>query len=366
MSLNQQQCIELVTRAITHSGELHKLPPSDWELLIRLSRKLKLLGRIAWIVDNSDQRSEIPSRAMNQLDSGLIQARKLQQATSWELDRVCWALQDTNITLVALKGVAYPLAGLPASGARAYIDLDVMVSEDELPVVESELLAQGWQHNQVSSYDEKYYRDWMHEIPALIHQERETEVDIHHAIVPKTSRLKCNSKLLLDESVPTSKRGLRVLNPVDMLIHCAVNLFNNNELADDLRDLLDIHDLVIHFSSKDTAFYSKLIARAKLLGTGRPLYYALHFSQKLFNTPIVDSVLQSVPNQPSGMTLKLMAFLVPRTLYPLHPDHPSRISILCRFLLYLRSHWLKMHMRELIPHLLYKSYLALGGGNTDG
>ena len=50
--------------------------------------------------------------------------------------------------------------------------------------------------------------------------------------------------------------------------------------------------------------------------------------------------------------------LVPRALDPAHPDHPvSAGSRLARWLLYVRSHWIRMPPALLARHLAYKFYV---------
>ncbi len=332
---------------------------ADWELLLRLARKVKLLGRLATELNKKDLLKKIPMRAANILRSGLIQAKRMQQLTHWELNRICWALQSMDIPIITLKGVAYSLAGLPESAGRTYVDLDIMAPKDVLASVELELNQQGWVCQELSAYDEHYYRVWSHEIPPLTHVEGETEVDIHHTITQPTSGIKINPDVFFEDAVSVEGTNYKILNPVDMVLHCAVNLFQNNELAGDLRDLLDCHDLLVFFSEKDALFWEKLIERANQLNLGRPLFYALHFSIMMFKTSAPEKVKNSLNNKPNAVVLWVMNRLVPVALFPLHPDKPSKRDRIARTLLYLRSHWIRMPLYLLLPHLLYKSYLAI-------
>ena len=90
----------------------------------------------------------------------------------------------------------------------------------------------------------------------------------------------------------------------------------------------------------------------------RPAFYALHYARTLLDTPIPDSVLRharrSAPPRP---VLWLMDRLVPRALFPTHPDAPSRAAAVARFCLYLRSLWIRMPPLLLVRHLAYKFYV---------
>jgi hypothetical protein len=355
----------LLLNALVNPASLVKYDTVKWELLLRLARKVKLLARLATDLKNRGLLDQIPPRAANLLQSSLVQAKRLQQITHWELNRISWALKDTDIPVLALKGVAYSLAGLPESAGRVYVDLDIMVPKHRLPDAETALTKKGWMnHHKLSAYDEHYYRVWSHEIPPLIHAERETEVDIHHSISAPTSRLKINTERLFEAAVAAGDSGYRVLCPIDMVLHCVVNLFENNELADDLRDLLDIHDLLLFFSRNEPDFWKKLKERANQLNLGRPLFYGVYFSRLIFKTPIPENLENDLNEKPNLLARWVMHQLVPQALFPLHPDKHSRQALLARSLLYLRSHWIRMPIHLLLPHLAYKTYLSIFPGKA--
>lgn len=360
MTYRQPAHHRLLLNALINPASLVEYSEAKWELLLRLARKVKLLGRLAIDLKNRGLLEQIPLRAANLLQSSLIQVKRLQQITRWELNRISWALKDTDAPVITLKGVAYSLAGLPESDGRTYVDLDIMVSKDRLSDVESTLTKKGWvNHHKLSAYDEHYYREWSHEIPPLVHAERETEVDIHHTISPPRSRLEINTSLLFSAAVAAGNSGYRILCPSDMVLHCAVNLFQNNELADDLRDLLDIHDLLLFYSKNQKDFWKKLIERANQLNLGRPLFYGLYFSRLIFQTPIPKNLENDLNEKPNAFSRKIMHYLVPQALFPLHPDKHSKYAFVARSLLYLRSHWIRMPIHLLLPHLAYKTYLSI-------
>src|SRR6185503_6572888 len=95
--------------------------------------------------------------------------------TSWEINRILWALTDVEVPLILLKGIAYVLAELPPARGRIYADVDLLVPEELIGKAEAGLLERGWFRTTIDPYDDRYYRVWMHEIPPLRHRERGTE-----------------------------------------------------------------------------------------------------------------------------------------------------------------------------------------------
>jgi hypothetical protein len=62
-------------------------------------------------------------------------------------------------------------------------------------------------------YDERYYREWIHELPPLRFPGRFLELDLHHTILPLTGRIQPDSAALLEASNPVEGTGFRVLCP---------------------------------------------------------------------------------------------------------------------------------------------------------
>lgn len=349
----------LLLEAIIQPASLTGYDNRQWELLLRLARRARLSGYLAAKLEKDGLLDNIPVRAANLLRSSLIQVRKQQQSVSWELNRVMWALDGQEIPVIVLKGMAYLLQDLPNASGRMFADLDLLVPQENLSQIESGLLKKGWQHHALTDYDERYYREWSHEIPALVHSERSVEVDVHHTLSSPLGKLKIDPLPFRKAAVKVKDADIYVLSPEDMVLHCAVNLFQNNELADDLCHLLDFHEMMLFFISQQPFFQKKLIKRANQLGLGNPLFYSLYFSRLLLRSMIPDDLEKQLDRQPAWFAQRIMHHCVPLALLPQHPDHPSRMAEYARIWLYWRSHWLRMPLYRLLPHLAYKLYLSM-------
>ena len=71
-----------------------------------------------------------------------------------------------------LKGGGYVAAGLPPGTGRRVADIDVLVPRADLARVEQLLRDHGWEFPDLDPYDERYYREWMHELPPLIQRNK--------------------------------------------------------------------------------------------------------------------------------------------------------------------------------------------------
>lgn len=346
---------DLVTATLRSPSVIGEFDTRDWELLIRQGRRGDLLGRVAAQLAQHSLLERVPPSTRRHLESALRVARKQAQDVRWEINRIQKALAKEHIPVIALKGAAYVIGGLPVSEGRVFGDVDILVPRSALPAVEAALKLHGWTTAKLDAYDQLYYRKWMHELPPFQHGKRETFLDVHHGIMPDTARLRPAPKLLWQSAVPVEgKKDLFTLHPMDMLLHSATHLFHDGELDHGLRDLSDLDLLFRHFGVSRT-FWDALPSRAKVLNLERPLYYALRYCVSRLGTPVPADVMQQVDSAaPWPVTRWIMDFACAQVLRPPHPSCTSAFTPVAQFLLYIRGHWLRMPPRLLIPHLLRK------------
>ena len=342
--------------------------PDEVDLTLRLTRRARLHARLAARIRDAGLFDGQPPVIRDQLESALVTAEARERLARWELDRISWALADgPPCPVVVLKGCAYLLLGLPNAQGRIFADVDLLVPEASLRDVESCLTEQGWRPAEVSEYDDRYYRAWAHELPPMRHVERDVEVDLHHNILMRSARLRPSSVLMLDQVRAAPGSDYFVLAPVDMVLHAMTHLMFGSEMDDALRELVDIDGLLRYFGEHEPGFWSALWPRAEQLDLARAAYYGLRYASRWMGTPVPEPVLRaSVAGAPSALVRALMDSLVPRALFPPHPEDAGGDIHVARWLLYLRAHWVRMPPLMLARHLGYKAYLRWKGAFASG
>lgn len=330
----------------------------DWETLLGQARRAWLLSRLAAHHLDQGWLGAVPEGPRPHLEGALRLAERQQHEVRWEVDCIRRALKDQTAPVVLLKGAAYLMAKLPAARGRLFADIDLLVPRAHIEAVEGSLFAAGWICDERDPYNQRYYREWMHEIPPLRHVQRNTYIDLHHTITPPTSHFNVDGNKLLARIVPLDGQpGLYVLAPADMVLHSAVHLFQEGEFDHGLRDLLDLNDLLLHFG-QTPGFWDELLVRAADLGLQIPLFHALFHIQRLLGTTapnhLRDQVAQLGPN---ALSRALMAWMLGLALQPIHPSCNTRWTPLARWLLYVRSHALRMPLHLVVPHLLRKAWM---------
>ncbi|MCH9675029.1 MAG: nucleotidyltransferase family protein [Gammaproteobacteria bacterium] len=349
--------LPLLVEVLRDPTRITRLGGSDLDLLIRQGRAAQVLGTLRHRFHAQGLLSSLALGPRNHLDSAWYVAERLRQNVIWETHRICDALYHASVPVVVLKGGAYVLADLDIARGRTFNDIDILVPKSSLERVERDLRLAGWISTAENEYDQRYYRQWMHELPPMRHLNRLTVIDVHHAILPETARLHPDSEALLASAEPLDMReDLFVLEHLDMVLHSACHLFHEGEFNHGLRDLLDIDGLLRMFQD-EPAFWERLQERAATLMLTRPLFYALKLSKHFFDTPTPEQTLRAIEKfGPRGGLKSVSLGLFERALAPTHPSCDGPLSGVSRAVLYIRSHYLRMPPRLLIPHLVRKSF----------
>ena len=357
----------LLVNALRDPVSTRALDANGWTALIAMARAEQLIGTLAHRLSAEP----VPAKVSEVLGDARSNAEHQKRSALWEADCAARALADHDGKVVLLKGTAYVAAGLLAGEGRHIGDLDILVARNDLPQVEALLLTKGgWEWVKEDAYDDAYYRDHMHELPPLIHKDRDRMIDVHHTILPLTAGPRPDAAGMLGDSKPllfrggvgvglVQKRGagktaptpnpspegegLYALSPADMVIHCATHLIADGDLAGGLRNLWDFHCLLTEFSSTDSDYLATLQQRADHHQLWPAVHCAARLAHELYGTDIPKD-WQDWNRQDKWFIRRLTA----RDGW----GRPTRKFT--RLIFYIRSHLLRMPPLMLARHLWTK------------
>jgi hypothetical protein len=311
----------------------------QWGGIISIARSELLLSTLAHRLRGLD----LPSDIAHVIADAKIDAQYQRRSALWEADCALRALSDYNGKVILMKGTAYAAAGLKAGEGRYIGDLDIMVAQVDIDQVEGLLLTQGgWEWVKEDAYDDAYYRDHMHELPPMIHKERDRMIDVHHTILPKTARPNPHAAAMIDAAVRLNN-SLYILAPADMVCHCAAHLIADGDMTGGMRNIWDMHCLLQEFASDDDQFWPGLATRAAHHGLTRDVQRAVRLSARLYGTKIPANWDERSPTD---------ALFIKRVVAR---DQWGRGSAkFIRLCFYIRSHWLRMPPMMLAKHLWTK------------
>lgn len=331
---------------------------AQWEWTIRLARRLRLLGRLAEAVDGAGLLPRVPPEAARHLLAEQRYARWRIGALRWALDRVGVAWANLDVPKVLLKGAAYVGQDLALGRGRLPSDVDVLVPKAALDAARQRLVEAGWSEMALDAHDQRYYRDWTHELPPFRHPVHTLELDLHHDILPPVARVRVDITRLLARVQPApALPGWSVFAPDDQVLHAAAHLFHDSDLRDRLRDLVDIDQLLRLHAAADAGWWPRLVARGAELGLAQSLALALALCARWLDTPVPHGALQQALRAGlPGLQRAWLPQLMAQVLHPTDPDAlPSVRQRWADKAVLGRYHLGRMPLRLLVPHLWHKA-----------
>ena len=350
-------CADLIT-ALKTPLTMSTFTLAQWDRIIPQARAAGLLGRLAALATHSHQITCLPKSVWHALEAGLILASRQAVNVRYELRQLDAALLKLGRPVLVLKGAAYIANDSPASAGRLMTDIDILVDKRAIGEAEAALMLAGWMSSHHDAYDQRYYRQWMHEIPPMQHIRRGTIVDVHHNLLPETARIQTRPDLIIASAVPLPGMVcLHVPSELDMILHSATHLMHEGEWHHGLRDLSDLYSMIMAASAQRSDFWVELENRACELQLERPLFLVLQQLNRIFDLEIP---LEQFHKNFSDFILQ---GLLTRGVYSFHSSCRTALTSLSELMLYVRSHWLRMSLPLLVPHLIYKAVKAPSDNN---
>ena len=327
-----------LAKALREPETTLSLDGNGWTELFSIARAEALMGTLAHRLSDIG----VPEQVMPILQDAKETAELVRKQALWEADCAKRALANLDCKTIMMKGTAYVAADLQAGIGRDIGDLDIMVARDELLKVEEALLDAGWEWVKPDPYDDHYYREHMHELPPLIHRERDRMIDVHHTTLPLTANPTPDAAGMLEAAVKLDS-GLYIMEPADMACHCAAHLMADGDLAGGLRNLWDFHCLVEEFAAADEDFWMKLGERARRHQLEKAVARSARHAQVLYRTTIPEG-RQLQKSEDRFFQRRLLA----------RDGYGRETRKLTRELFYVRSHMLRMPPLMLTRHLWTK------------
>lgn len=342
--------------AIRSPARCTGLSALGWSDLIATARSANLLGLLAEKLRVAGVACPV-KQAARHLEGARLLSHRQRQSVIWEIHELRRTLAPLETPVTLLKGAAYAVADLPISRGRLFGDIDILVPEQKLGQTEMQLMLGGWASAKSDPYDQRYYREWMHELPPMTHVRRGTVLDVHHSILPRTARARPDPNAILERSrVLDEFAPIRIPCPEDLAVHCITHFMHEGELDNGLRALHDIDGLLRDFAREDR-FWTQLVECAVGHELAVPVAQGLALTTRLLGTPVPQSVFADLYKHDSKAVLgSSMEWAYRRALEP-EVETIELATWVARQWLYVRAHALRMPFGQLTVHLCRKALM---------
>ncbi len=347
----------LLCTLLADPARAQSVTSDQWTSVLTIAHAERLSGSLGHRLSGLT----LPPAVQAVLGNARLNAEVGRVQALWEVEIARRVLAPLSVPVVLLKGSAFVAAGLDAGTGRLIGDLDILVPRHRLDEVETALLGAGWDWAKPNAYDDIYYRRWMHELPPLIHKDRDRMIDVHHTILPLTAKPRPNAAELIGMAQPLGwdgawddhgqpAGGLWLLSPENMIIHAAAHLIADGDLEGGLRNLWDIDRLVREFTDEDPDFCLTLAEHAARHQLYPQVMRALRLARLLFGTPLKEySSPARVRFERTASDSLFIARLTARNGWG------QNTRKLLRWGFYVRSHLVRMPLLMLVRHLWIKA-----------
>nr|WP_252729390.1 nucleotidyltransferase family protein [Aliiglaciecola lipolytica] len=332
---------------------------TDWQNVIFILREGKLLASLYHAAKRDGCYDAYPHFVKRHLYSAYVYANRQAQQIFFEANEFRLLLEQVGITAVFLKGAGYTLRNSLNSYGRVCSDIDVLVNKNDLTAAEAHVKKNRWQSETLNDYDEKYYRDWAHEIPPLIHINRATVVDMHHNLYPPISGRAINIKKFIS-SRQKMQSGCFVLEPATTVMHSIIHMFANEDSSSWMRDLYDI--ILLIKENESVEFWKVLMESSQQTDFDFEFEFVccIKALQHYSNLNIPTDVVSYINDY---RLTKLQRWLIQNAILPsIAPEHSLVMSSKIKWaktIVYFRGHWIKMPFAVLCKHFAFKSFFAI-------
>lgn len=242
-------------------------------------RRLKALG--------SD--IALPDSVMHPLHQSSLTAATRNMLMLHEAARILTALRAQSLDVIPLKGLYLVENVYQDISLRTFSDLDLLVRKPDLDAAIACLQSLGYQlETYFSTRDAN--TDIKH-VPPMVSQTG-IIVEIHWTILEEESPFTIDSEGFWQRALPECVAGVNVLSlcPEDLLLHLCLHLGYQHQFNVGLRGLIDIAEVLYHFSGH--VDWHSLTSIALQWGAQRVLYLVLKLANELLESEIPAEVFE--------------------------------------------------------------------------
>lgn len=298
--------LKLLRKALNEPESLKNLSLRQWDNLFPIAKHTDLLSRLAVGALANDGAMALPDSVRHRLEGERLASELNRKSIDYELRHLESVLTSADQKVVLLKGAAYLCAGFGWAAGRRTNDVDMLVAEDQVSLVESLLLECGYgMTDKFSAEDCRYFRRWLHEIPPLKHHYRQIEVDVHFRLLPISDPRSFPPTDMLRRSTALGKGAFAILDPVDRVLHCILNLARTGDYSHAFRDCWDLRCLIEepanvekHSGSPTDGFcWQEFVSRASAIGLSHSAALTLVLANDLVGLRLPSDICQRLTNQ---------------------------------------------------------------------
>lgn len=273
-------------------NKLAELSLADWDRLLRLSVEQGVASLLYARLKAQDARTVVPASVWEQLAAQSKSAATWNLVLQREFNRVVTALAEAGIPVIALKGMHLASLVYANLSLRSMGDLDLLVPQTDALRAAKILQTLGYQLPRDLSTIELEFA-MAHHLPDMVKDNR-FHVEIHGHLTHPHEAHAVDARVWWDNAVTAQIAGVtvKVLDPVDLLLHLGVHISYQHQLRTDLRHYYDLVAVLQFWGDKLN--WAEVVKRARARGWQRGIYLVLRMVEALFGLALPQEATQTL------------------------------------------------------------------------
>ena len=242
----------------------------------------------------------VPKEAMDRLRGTFHKNAQRNVFMTGELLKLLKLFETYGIPAVPFKGPSLAASVYGNLALRQFVDLDILVREQDVPKARDQLLSQGYRpEHELTPQEEKVLLRSSHEYP-FVHSHKRVMVEVQWKIRPEYFSFPLDHERLWERLEPSSLAGKAVLafSSEDLLlilcVHGATHLWQTLDLVCDVAELI---------WAREEMDWELVMEQASALGSERMLYLGLFLASDLLGAPLPNRVTHEVEADPKVKAL---------------------------------------------------------------
>ena len=300
MSINNETGLKFLLYLLNKNKSLNSLPdkianlsPEDWEILLKQAKQRDLSLLLYDHLHSIEDFEVVPQAVIRQLYNIYLAASARNAVMLHHAGKILQALRNNNIQVIVLKGLYLIESIYKSIGLRTFVDLDILVHKDDIPLSLSIMQSMGFT---LSTYfDPAVLLTDIKHVPPLI-KENGPCVEVHWGILEENEPFNINIDGIWQRAVPVRSADIDTLAMCteDLILHLCLHYTYQHRLRAGLKFLFDIAEVIT--LRADQINWHKLISTAKDWKVERVLRLSLQLCERITGVQVLDEVKTTLQN----------------------------------------------------------------------
>jgi len=281
-------CLGIRTDEI-RAAKLERLSTADWDEFIQQSVRHGVTPLLYQRLETLGSSTNIPAGIVQRLREIYLHSAARNMRLYHELEKVFRILQNEDIPVILLKGVALAETVYQNRALRSMGDVDFLVKKEDLYRTEITLLNLGYtvpERYLKIKWDEKNH----HHLAPYV-KENGIMVEVHRNIERPSSPFQIEIDGMWERArlAKIANVEVLVLSPEDLILHLCLHASFHHEFRIGLMPICDISETIQHYQNEID--WKQLLSTVNEYGISKFIYCTLSLTKKMLGTEIPDDVL---------------------------------------------------------------------------